>query len=311
MYEAERSAQEGPSGWLFDVRRFSLHDGPGIRTTVFLKGCPLRCSWCHNPESQSPHAQLLHRHERCLHCGACLQACTVGAIERDGEQLRTDPAACDLCGACADACPAEARVLVGREASVGEVLRELERDRVFYDESGGGATLSGGEPLAQPAFTRALLHGCRERGIHTALDTAGYADADVLLDLAAHADLVLYDLKHTDADAHRRGTGVSNDVILANLRRLLTGGHDVIVRIPLVPGFNDAPADLQATAAFLATLDPLPPVQLLPFHAAATAKYTRFGLRYPHAGSAPQTPAQLEAAKGGFERVGVPVRVGG
>jgi pyruvate formate lyase activating enzyme len=300
----------GASGWVFDIRRYSVHDGPGIRTTVFLKGCGLRCDWCHNPESQARRPGLLARPERCVHCGACVDACPAGAIAWRDDVVTTDAGRCLACGACAEVCPAEARAIVGRRVSADEVVREVERDRTFFDESGGGATVSGGEPLLQPAFLRALLVGCRERGIRTALDTSGHGPGATVLAMAALADLVLFDLKHLDTAAHRAATGVGNGLILANLRRLAAAGTPLTVRIPLVPGFSDTAANLGRTADFLATLDPVPPVQLLPFHTAAAEKHRRFGMPYRRHGARTQSPAELEACRSWFVRAGIDVEMG-
>lgn len=302
----------GPSGWVFDIRRYSVHDGPGIRTTVFLKGCALRCAWCHNPESQSAEPQLLYRADRCILCGECVEACSVGAVALHDDRVTTDPARCELCGACADACPTDARAVVGRRMRADEVLEAIEHDRLFYDESGGGATFSGGEPLHQPEFIRSLLVGCRERGIHSALDTSGHAPPATFLDIARLADLVLFDLKHMDAALHRAGTGVGNDLILGNLRRLsAAAAGEVVVRIPLVPGFNDTASNLQRTASFVAALDTVPPVQLLPFHTAAQEKHRRFGLPYRQRDAEAHTETALSTFRSWFERAGLRAAIGG
>lgn len=296
---------------VFDLRRYSVHDGPGIRTAVFLKGCPLRCSWCHNPESQWPEPQLLVRDHRCLHCAACIEACPQGALRWHGERIVTDLGRCEVCGACADTCPAEAREVVGWCMSVTEALREIERDLPFFDESGGGVTVSGGEPLAQPDFTQALLSACRERDVHTVLDTSGYAPTEVAMAVGGLADLVLFDLKHPDDHHHRMGTGVGNALILRNLRLLLAAGVDVLVRIPLVPGYNDGADELQQAAALIAALEPVPRVELLPFHVAAQEKHRRFGMRYRHDGARTQEGASLDACRDHFTRVGVTTIIGG
>lgn len=296
---------------MFDLHRFSIHDGPGIRTTVFVKGCPLRCGWCHNPESQSSAPQLLMRAHRCVGCFACVGACPHDSLRWQGDRIVTDPARCEVCGACADACPAEAREVVGRTMGFGEVLRAVERDRPFYDESGGGVTVSGGEPLAQPGFTRALLSACRDHGLHTVLDTSGHAPTEVAAALGALADLVLFDLKHHDDARHREGTGVGNGLIVHNLRRLLAEGAEVVVRVPLVPGYNDGADDLRRTAELVATLEPTPRVELLPFHPAAEEKHRRFGLPYAHTGARTQDPAALGACLEPFAHVGVHAALGG
>ena len=308
---SDAHAGEEASGVVFDVRRYAVHDGPGIRTTVFLKGCPLRCAWCHNPESQAPEPQLLVRASRCLRCGACVAACPHGALELRGDRVETDPEACTLCGACVEACPAEARAMIGVSMTVADVLREVERDRLFYEDSGGGVTFSGGEPLAQSRFSLALLHACRERGLHTALDTCGHAPAGVFRQAVALTDLVLFDVKHADGARHREGTGVGHERILENLRHLAATGVEFIVRVPLIPGFNDAEEDLGAIAALVAALPRVPPVQLLPFHMAAEDKHRRFGLPYRRFGDRHHDDAALAACRAPFDRAGVAAQIGG
>jgi pyruvate formate lyase activating enzyme len=278
------------TGVVFNIMRFALHDGPGIRTTVFLKGCPLSCWWCHNPESQEFQPSPMYFANRCRLCYDCLAACSNGAIRfEDGGQV-TSPE-CTRCGDCAEACVAGARQLAGRRVTVSEVLAECERDVVFFDESGGGVTVSGGEPLSQPNFTEALLAGCRERGIHTALDTCGFADREVALRVSRYADLVLYDLKLLDSAAHRKYTGVPSEPILANLAALTEAGRNLIVRVPLIPGVNDAPASVEALAAFVWQLG-LRRIDLLPYHKIGTDKYGRLGRAHPLGDVEP--PAELD-----------------
>ena len=266
------------TGIVFDIKKFSIHDGPGIRTTVFLKGCPLSCQWCHNPESQEMEPEIMLRPNRCIGCRVCINACPQGAIsERDGRTI-TDVDRCIRCGACAEACYAEARELVGREMTVGEVMVEIEGDIAFYDESGGGVTFSGGEPLVQPDFLRDLLQACQEQEIHTTVDTCGFAPWEVLDSIRHHVDLFLYDLKLMDDARHQKYTGASNAIILANLRALVQRGHTTVLRVPIIPGINDDEANIAAIGA-LATelgLD----ADLLPYHATAIDKYRRMGRRY-------------------------------
>lgn len=286
--------------------RFSVHDGPGIRTTVFLKGCPLACRWCHNPESQSFHPQLIRMEERCLRCGECVPVCP----ERAAEGSMGVPAKCRACGACVEACVAGAREITGRRMSVAAVVAEVERDVVFYEESGGGVTVSGGEPLAQPEFTAALLAACRALGIHTALDTCGMASAETLLRAAANADLVLYDLKLLDPARHTEYTGVSNAPILRNLEALAAAGRNVTVRFPLIPSVNDGEDELAAMAAFLVRAG-VRRLDLLPYHRIGADKYRRLGKPYTMEGVAEPTAAQVEAAAGRLRREGLTVRIGG
>ncbi|MFN8091096.1 MAG: glycyl-radical enzyme activating protein [Vicinamibacteria bacterium] len=292
------------AGRVFDVQRYSLHDGPGIRTTVFLKGCPLACLWCHNPESQSVAPEVLVTAERCLSCGSCVTACEHGA------PLPGD-ARCTACGACAEACPAGARRLAGRETTVGEVMREVLRDRVFYDDSGGGVTFSGGEPLAQPAFLAALLDACRAAGIHTAVDTCGFAPRDRLMDLAPRVDLFLFDVKLVADARHRALTGVPSAPILANLRALAAAGAAVWVRVPVVPGLTDAEADLAATADLVAALPRAPRVSLLPYHRTGVAKARRLGRALPELDVEPPPRARLEELAALFRERGLVTNIGG
>ena len=267
------------TGTIFDLKRYAINDGPGIRTAVFLKGCSLDCWWCHNPEGRSPQPQLMVRLNRCQRCGECVQVCPQGAIHLE-ETPVTDLALCQDCGMCAQACLPGARELVGRVAGVSELLSEIERDVVFYDQSGGGVTLTGGEPLMQPRFAIELLRACQAHDIHTVLDTSGYASWTVVEQAARHTNLFLYDLKLMDETRHRQYTGVSNRLILSNLQRLSAGGARIIVRIPLIPGVNDDEHNLKLTRQFLAGLPHLVGVEVLPYHDIAAAKYSALGLTY-------------------------------
>lgn len=263
------------TGRIFNLQRCSVHDGPGIRTTVFLKGCPLSCSWCHNPEGIDEAPVLMISADRCLSCGACSEVCPV---EKDGAvpagQL-WDRSACTRCGSCVEVCPADARELAGQNFSVCELVDELERDRVFFESSGGGVTFSGGEPLAQAGFLGDCLRECRRRGLHTTVDTCGLAPRETLLEVARRADLLLYDLKHMDPVRHRSETGVDNRLILDNLRVLSESDVDVWIRVPLIPGFNDDAANIEATGAFLEGLPRSHRVFVLPYHGIANGKRSR------------------------------------
>lgn len=267
-------------GIIFDIKRYSIHDGPGIRTTVFLKGCPLSCWWCHNPESQSAHKELLYRADRCIGCGACLQACPENAISQTPDGFIADPDRCTLHGECVSVCPADAREIVGKGISVAELLKEIEKDALFFDESGGGVTFSGGEPLAQPQFLGEALKACREMDIHTAVDTCGFVSLKVLETIIPFTRLFLFDLKMIDPQLHKKYTGVSNEVVLSNLEWLSKQEVETIIRIPVIPGINDTPENIEATGKFLARLPKKLEVNLLPYHAAAHQKYHRFGKQY-------------------------------
>jgi pyruvate formate lyase activating enzyme len=254
-----------PEGVVFNIQKYSLHDGPGIRTTVFLKGCPLRCWWCHNPESQAADPEVRRSVSRCVRCGQCLEACP----QRDGQASldESDPDDCLQCGACVEACPTGARQLIGQRMSVDDVMATIEQDRIFYDQSGGGVTFSGGEPLAQPEFLAALLDACHRKGLHTAIDTCGFAPERQLLNLAQQADLILYDLKTLDDQLHEQFTGASNRLILDNLRALARVHGQIWIRMPILPGWNDRPDDLRAAARFVADLSGVNQLHLLPYHA--------------------------------------------
>jgi len=278
------------TGLIFDIKKFSIHDGPGIRTTVFFKGCPLNCWWCHNPESQSPRMEMLLRDNRCIQCGACIEACPHDAIQwLDGEPV-TDRAICAQCGTCQAACYADARERVGREMTVEQVLAEIEADVAFYDQSGGGVTFSGGEPLLQRDFLLDMLRACKDQDIHTALDTSGCASWATLDEVRPYVDLFLYDLKVMDDERHREFTGVSNRSILSNLQALSARGHNLIIRVPVIPGINDDDETVRQIGAFAGALPHVQSVDLLPYHHIAVDKYLRlnkpyrlFETRQPHA----------------------------
>jgi len=298
------SASPAASGRVFNVQRYSLHDGPGIRTTVFLKGCPARCLWCHNPESQSFAPEVLVVETRCVSCGTCATVCAHGAPP-PGSSL------CTACGACVEACPAGARQLAGRETTVEEVVEEVLRDRVFYEESGGGVTFSGGEPLAQPGFLAALLAACRGASLHTAVDTCGFAARDRLLALASLVDLFLFDVKLLDDARHRRFTGLPATPILDNLRALAGAHGNVWIRVPVVPGHTDAEADVAATAALAASLPGVRKVCLLPYHRTGAPKAPRLGRLSALPDLAPPPPGHLEALAALFRDRGLAVQIGG
>ena len=300
---------------VFNVQRFSVHDGPGIRTTVFLKGCPLRCPWCHNPESLDARPQVALKADRCLGCDLCAPACPehlAGRLDLSPVTNRPDET-CVRCGSCAAACPVEARDLLGGEMAVDELMAEIERDRPYFEESGGGVTFSGGEPVAShhALFLLACLRECGRTGIHRAVDTCGVVPAETLLEVAAHTDLLLYDLKLMDPARHRCAVGVDNGVILDNLRLVVAAGHEVLVRVPLVPGRTDDRENLEALGDFVAGLDRPCPVELLPYHGLGGEQYGRLGREYPLAGLDDPGSGHLAVAAEPLRARGLDVTWGG
>jgi pyruvate formate lyase activating enzyme len=293
---------------IFNIMRFAVHDGPGIRTAVFFKGCPLSCWWCHNPEGQSFQPDVLYSADRCRACGSCIQACPQHAIVPEDNRVSTT-AACTRCGTCLDFCPAEARAIAGRTMTVPEILAEIERDTIFFDESGGGVTFTGGEPLSQPAAVDALLCACRERRIHTGIETCGAASRENLVRLCGLADLVLFDVKIADSERHRRFTGAPNTNILENLAELARAHRNVIVRVPVVPGVNDCAEDVLGLSDLLAHLPVR--VELMPYHRAGAEKYPRLGREYTLAETVPPTVAEISHLATRMEAAGVTVPVAG
>lgn len=293
-----------PSGVIFDIQRWSTEDGPGIRTTIFFKGCPLRCLWCSNPESWSQEPQLGLFRDRCRGCGACVSVCPRGVARPVVASSRVQDS-CDACGCCVGACPHGARQLFGQRMSAGEILAVVERDRVFHRRSGGGVTFSGGEPTAQPALLDGLSDWLSRSGTHLALETCGHFAWSANEAALARMDLVHFDLKHMDSAAHQALTGVGNGLILANAVRIAAAGIPMIVRLPLVPGLNDSSENLESTARFVTgQLGGNVPIQVLPYHVLGRAKHWALGAEYPLEHLAPPAVGTVARARARLEDAG-------
>jgi len=296
---------------VFDIKRYAINDGPGIRIVIFMKGCNLNCVWCHNPEGISADQERMYAQTKCIKCGTCVAACPEQAIILTPEGIVTDSALCKLTGSCAAVCPTTAIEMTGKTMSLEEILAEIEKERVFFDQSGGGVTFSGGEPLLHPDFLIKLLDECGKRGIHRAVDTAGLANREILMDIASRTDLFLYDLKMMDQERHRQWTGVPNEKILENLKLLASVGAKIIIRIPLIGGVNDDPENMDETARFVASLaGEKKEVNLLPYHKIAQTKYQKLGR--PHAFRFLNEPGKeaMTMALRIFKEYGIPATVG-
>lgn len=308
--EAAIESWSAVTGTVTNIQRFSIHDGPGIRTTVFLKGCNLRCFWCHNPETLKPQPELQIFASRCIGCGECFKRCPQGAhvIEDGVRKFLRDR--CTACGACAETCYAGALEIVGEIKTVEQVVEEVLRDRAFYETSGGGLTISGGEPLLQRDFTYGILARCRQEGVHTAIETALNFPWERVASVLPVTDLVMMDLKIMNSDRHREYTGVPNERILANILRLGQEAMPLIVRTPIVPGVNDTVQEVSAIAEFVSRLPNLVYYELLPFHPMATSKYDSLDIDYRARDLKTPPKALMDELVAAAERFGVKARHG-
>ncbi len=269
------------SGLIFDVKKYAINDGPGIRVTFFLKGCPLNCAWCHNPEGISSRPRKMYNRDKCIGCRSCIDSCPEKALSLTPDGIVTEKERCICCGRCADVCPTRAVEMSGRTATVMELVKIVEKERIFLEQSGGGVTFSGGEPLRQADFLITLLDEFGMRSIHRAVDTTGLAESRILLEVAKRTDLFLYDLKMMDPLRHKQWTGADNGRILENLRLLAGTGADITIRIPLIKGVNDDDENIRQTAVFVSGLHgEKKKITLLPYHNIAASKYSRLGEEY-------------------------------
>ncbi|HXW94588.1 MAG TPA: glycyl-radical enzyme activating protein [Nitrososphaerales archaeon] len=309
--ERRSAATQGTRGVVFDIQRFAIHDGPGIRTLVFLKGCPLRCWWCQNPEGLSSKKSLWYFEYRCIQSKRCIPICPTNALSFNTAGLVIDHSACNECALCVEACPSGALSIAGREIDAEELVREVEKDVLLFDNSGGGVTFSGGEPLFQPAFLKEVLVLCRERGIHTALETSGQASARTFESIIDSVDLFLFDLKIVDERDHEKYTGVSNRVIKKNLRTLTERrGRDVILRFPVITGINDTEKHVEEFQSFARGLRGISEVDLLPYHD-VSEKYRRLGLTYRMGAHVAPSAEKLDHIREKLEEIGLKVKIGG
>lgn len=299
---------------IFDIKRYAINDGPGIRTTIFMKGCPLSCVWCHNPEGLSSRKQKLYTKKKCIGCRTCVENCPQKALTLTPDGIVTDSSLCNLCGTCAEVCPAMAMEISGTEYSIDYLMGEIEKETVFMDRSEGGVTFCGGEPLLHPDMLLELLHRCGELGIHRVVDTTLHAKPETVREVMEHTELFLVDLKHMDSDKHKLYCGVSNELILSNLRMIADAGHAFHIRIPLIEGVNADEDNITRSAAFLASLPwKYHTVNLLLYHDIGKNKHEKLGTVYNPNHYPMATPSEetVQRCKDIFSKYNINVIIGG
>ena len=293
-----------------NIQKYSVHDGPGIRSTVFFKGCPLLCAWCHNPENQVFSTEVVWRGEKCIGCLSCIEACPEKALTATAEGIQRDAEKCILCGKCADACPTLAWEKIGKEYDLERLMEELSKDDVFYEQSGGGVTLSGGEPLSHADFAAEVLQACKAKGWHTAVDTCGFVPREAFEKVLPYTDLFLYDIKQLNEEQHRLYMQTPIGPIVENLRWLAEQGAHIWLRLPIIPGVNDDKEELEQVMALAKELG-LRQIFLLPYHKMASAKYQRLGIPYKLPELEDPTSERMEELKDLFAREGFETHIGG
>ncbi len=300
-----------PLPCIFDIRRYSVNDGPGIRTTIFFKGCTLHCAWCHNPESINTKPEKLFAENKCIACRLCMKTCTENAISFTDQIISTNRDRCIVCGKCAEVCPSRASEICGKTIPTDELFEVIKKDLPFYLQSGGGVTFSGGEPLIHADYLKDIISKCKQEGIHTTIDTAGNIKTETITGLAKITDLFLYDLKVMNEEVHKKWTGSSNKLILNNLCELSATGARIIIRMPLIAGINDAVDDIQSAARFILALPVLPEIiQLLPYHNIAGHKLNKLGKTDDFQGFMPPPASSIQRALGIFKHYGIPAEAG-
>jgi pyruvate formate lyase activating enzyme len=297
---------------VFNINKYAINDCPGIRMTIFLKGCPLQCAWCHNPESQNSGVQKMYTTSKCIGCLECVKACPNDACELTSEGIKTDILQCQVCGICAEVCPTKATEIAGKEYTTDELLKIIEKERLFFDQSGGGITISGGEPMIYHDFVNELFDKCGELKIHRAIDTSGFIKTDFLLSIAEKTELFLYDIKLIDSVKHKKWTGVGNELILSNLRVLSEKGANIDIRIPLIKGVNDDNENISKTAEFILSLaGEKKKISLLPYHKIAMKKYEKLGLFYSDEEMSEPTIDEIIQITRILQSYGLEVKTGG
>jgi pyruvate formate lyase activating enzyme len=297
---------------IFDIKRYAINDGPGIRITIFLKGCPLSCKWCHNPESQSAAAQKLYTASKCIGAQECVEICPNDALILTANGIVSNYEACKLCGKCAEVCPTKAIEITGEMYAIDELIKIIEKERVHIDQSGGGVTFSGGEPLMHSDYLLKILEACGKQNLHRTIDTSGFCDTKTLLEVAKNSELFLYDLKHMDSGIHKKWTGVGNQLILDNLKLLAESGANINIRIPLIKNVNADEKSVTDMAEFVSNLPgEKPMVNILPYHNIAANKYNKLGTEYEEFNMAEPTEEEQNQAVSIFEKFGLNMEIGG